>query len=111
MDGRSRTLRGVRYQFRSELWIHTGEAAWHFVTLPLDVAEEIAEITEGVRRGFGSVRVVVTIGATTWSTSIFPDSPSRSFVLPVKKEVRVAEGIDDGSPVDVTLELEAPLGG
>ena len=99
----------MRYEFRGELWIHTGEAAWHFITLPLDVAEDIGELTEGARRGFGSVRVAVTIGGTRWSTSVFPDASSKSFVLPVKKQVRVAENLEDGSPVDVTLELESPL--
>ena len=29
------------YRFRAELWVHTGEAAWHFVTLPVEIADEI----------------------------------------------------------------------
>ena len=54
---------------------------------------------------FGAVRVRVTVGATTWSTSVFPDSKQGSYVLPVKKAVRVAEGLDDGDDVEVTLEV------
>ena len=53
--------------------------------------------------GFGSVRVEATIGATTWQTSIFPDTRRRTYVLPVKKAVRAAEGLADGSSADVTL--------
>lgn len=93
------------YRFRSALWMHTGEAAWHFVTLPTDVADEIDDLTAGTRRGFGSVRVIATIGSTTWNTSIFPDSTSESFVLPVKKQVRTREDVSDGETVEVALRL------
>jgi hypothetical protein len=93
------------YRFRARLWVHTGQAAWHFVTLPHDIADDIAELTAPTRRGFGSVRVRVTIGSTTWETSVFPDTKAASFVLPVKKPVRAAEGIVVDDTIDVTLEL------
>ena len=93
------------FEFTADLWRYTGEAAWYFVTLPHDVADDIHEITGDARRGFGSVRVEVTVGSTTWRTSVFPDTKSESFVLPVKKAVRSAEGLDDGSSVSVLLTL------
>jgi hypothetical protein len=100
----------VSYRFRAPLWLHAGQAAWHFITLPVDVADEIDERAEPARRGFGSVRVDVRIGSTRWSTSIFPDTKAKSFVLPVKKQVRVSEGLEEGDDVDVTLEV-VDLGG
>jgi hypothetical protein len=93
------------FEFTADLWRYAGEAAWYFVTLPHDVADDIDEITTDTRRGFGSVRVEVTVGATTWSTSIFPDAKSESFVLPVKKAVRIAEGLDEGTQMAVRLTL------
>ena len=93
------------FEFTADLWRHTGDAAWHFVTLPHDVADDIDEITADTRRGFGSVRVEATVGATTWRTSVFPDTTSESFLLPVKKAVRIAEDLDDGSAVVVRLVL------
>jgi hypothetical protein len=95
----------VRYQFDADVWVHDGEAAWHFLTLPTDVTDEIDDLTAGRQKGFGSVPVAATIGATTWSTSIFPDTKRGSFVLPVKKPVRLAEGISDGDTVGVALEI------
>lgn len=95
----------MRYRFRVPIWLHHGDAAWHFVTLPTDVADEIDEVMGPSRRGFGSVRVRVRIGSTTWATSVFPDSRAESYVLPVKKPVRVAEGIEAGDRVDVHLDL------
>jgi hypothetical protein len=83
----------------------TGDAAWHFVTVPAEVSDEIEAVTADERRGFGSVRVAVTVGATTWSTSLFPDSKLEAYVLPVKKAVRRLEGLEDGDVLDVTLEL------
>jgi hypothetical protein len=93
------------FEFSAELWRYTGKAAWYFVTLPHDVADDIDEITGDTRRGFGSVRVEVTVGSSTWNTSIFPDTKSESFVLPVKKAVRVAEDLDEGARFEVRLRL------
>ena len=93
------------FEFSAELWRYTGKAAWYFVTLPHDVADDIDEITADTRRGFGSVRVEVTVGSSTWNTSVFPDTKSESFVLPMKQAVRVAESLDVGAPVHVLLTL------
>lgn len=51
------------------------------------------------------MRVRVTVGATTWSTSVFPDTKQGSYVLPVKKAVRSTEGIEEGDDVKVALEV------
>lgn len=93
------------FEFTADLWRWHGEAAWCFVTLPHDVADELDELAGGGRAGFGSVRVEVTVGATTWSTSLFPDRARASYLLPVKRAVRDAERLHDGSAVRVALEL------
>ena len=93
------------YEFTSELWLHQGEGAWYFVTLPHDVSDDIEARTADTRRGFGSVRVAVTVGDTTWATSVFPDTKREAYLLPVKKAVRKAEGLDDDDDVTVRLEL------
>ena len=94
--------------FTAELWRWTAReesadaGAWSFVTLPLDLAEEVRE-RAGEPRGFGSVRVRVRVGTTTWDTSVFPDAASGSYVLPVKKSVRSAAGVTEGDLLTVTL--------
>jgi SOS-response transcriptional repressor LexA len=47
----------------------------------------------------------VSIGATEWRTSVFPDSKLGTFLLPVKREVRVTEGLEEGDMVLVRLDL------
>lgn len=94
-----------RHRFTAELWEHDGAGSWHFLSLPEDDTDEIDAVHGGRARGFGSQRVEVTIGATTWRTSIFPDTKRGTFVLPVKKPVRVAERLAAGDPVEVSLKV------
>lgn len=92
------------FEFEAALHLWKSDANWVFATVPLDVSDEIGVIVPE-RRGFGSVRVEVAIGATTWRTSVFPHSASGCFVLPVKKAVRSAERIDVGDPVEIALAV------
>ena len=93
------------YTFVAVLWRWKGEAAWHFVTLPHDVTDDIDETHEGSRAGFGSRRVEVAVGDTTWRTSVFPDKNAASYVLPMKQAVRKAEHLVEGGPVEIRLQL------
>ncbi len=58
----------------------------------------------GRRRGFGSVKVNVALGASRWSTSVFPQKQGGWF-LPVRKAVCRAEGVEADDDVEVGLEL------
>ncbi|HEU5483727.1 MAG TPA: DUF1905 domain-containing protein [Microlunatus sp.] len=94
-------------EFTGELWIWDARRndSWIFVSVPLAESEEIREL--GAARppaGFGSVRVSVTIGGSTWQTSVFPGADGR-YALPVKKSVRRAEGIAEGDVVPVALHV------
>ena len=91
--------------FEGELWRWPGDAAWHFVSLPVEASEEIRELTAPRRTGFGSVRVRATIGPTTWLTSVFPDKKSGAYLLPVKAAVRRAADLEPGDDTAVTVEL------
>jgi hypothetical protein len=93
------------FSFRAELWEHDGPGSWHFVSLPADLADQIEEAVGRHAGGFGSVRVEVTVGSTTWRTSIFPDGKRQTYVLPVKKPVRTAEGLSAGSAAQIQLRV------
>jgi hypothetical protein len=99
-------LGAVVIDFDAELWIWDARRAdsWTFVSVPAEASEDIRERADGPRRGFGSLRVRVTVGASTWTTSIFPDS-GRGYVLPIKRAVRKAEALDPGDTASVTIEL------
>ncbi|RSM44622.1 DUF1905 domain-containing protein [Amycolatopsis balhimycina DSM 5908] len=93
--------------FEARLWEWDARRtdSWVFVSLPADASDDIRELAAEPRRGFGSVRVRVTIGATRWQTSIFPDGSREAYVLPLKRAVRAAEGLDVGDTCTVTVEL------
>ena len=94
------------YSFRAELWLYPGEAGWHFLTVPADVSDDLREEAAVFRKGFGSIKVTAEISGHTWQTSVFPDSRSGSYLLPVKKAVRTAARISAGEDVAVRLEIQ-----
>ena len=91
------------WTFDAELWSSEQFAAWAFVTLPAEVGDDV-RLLSGPPKGFGSVRVEITLGASTWRTSVFPDK-ARGYVLPVKSAVRRREGLELGDRVRVALVL------
>lgn len=98
-------MNNPKFSFTATVWQYPGHAAWHFVTLPQDYADEIKIIAAPFTRGFGSVRVEAKIGKTTWKTSIFPDAISGSYFLPIKKAVRDTCGLSAGDKASMTLTL------
>jgi hypothetical protein len=94
----------TRLRFTAELWRWEAQSGWFFVTVGDDASARIHEMPRPPR-GFGSVRVRATVGGTTWTTSVFPDSTRGAYVLPVKKAVRRAERLDEGDPAEFALEV------
>lgn len=92
------------YSFNGELWLYDGDAAWYFITLPTGISKEIKMVAPA-RRGFGSLRVAAKIGSASWKTSIFPDSKSGSYLLPVKKEIRAKNNLAAGDSAKVVISL------
>ena len=105
--GRACDAPAVIVVFDAELWIWDARRGdtWTFVSLPAEASEEIRELAGGQRRGFGSMRVRVAVGGSTWTTSIFPDGTLNCYVLPIKRAIRKAESLDPGDLATVTVEL------
>ena len=77
----------------------------HFMSVPAELAGEIRMHAMEMPRGFGSVKVEVTVQDFTWRTSIFPSKDTGGYFLPVKIEVLRKTGIDAGDEVTVKLKL------
>lgn len=45
------------------------------------------------------------MGLTTWSTSLFPDTKRGTFLLPMKRSVRLKEQLTEGDVVHVHLTI------
>jgi hypothetical protein len=93
------------FTFTAKLWLYSGKGAWHFVTVPQDAATQIRFFSPQAK-GFMPLPVKATIGATTWKTSVFPDSKSGSYLLAIKAEVRKLEALRVDDVVEVSIAIE-----
>lgn len=105
-----------RFEMKAKVWLYPGMApasakatarqgAWHFVTVPKKTSAEIKKLFGGMSRGWGSLRVCVAIGTTSWKTSIFWDNKAGAYVLPLKADVRKKEHIVAGRIVKVSVDI------
>lgn len=98
----------MQFSFSAPIWRWQGNApaTWHFVTVPPEIAHGVRLMSGAPATAFGSIRVGARIGSKAWKTSLFPDSKSGSYLLPVKAEVRRAVGIAEGDMIEVELSLD-----
>lgn len=90
-------------EFSNTVFLWTARTQeWFFVAVPEELSADIREIPRPTR-GFGSVRVQATVGATSWRTSIFPSG--EEYVLPLKRAVREAENLRVDAVAVVQLEV------
>lgn len=93
------------YEAVSRVIVYDGPAAWRFLALPPVITKEIKEKHGKRAAGWGSLRVLATLGETKWKTSIFPDKQSGTYLLPLKASVRKAEGIVDGAQTRFSIRI------
>ena len=102
-DKRDEKLRS--FSVKAPVRKYPGMDAWHFAFIPVRTSALIKKTFGHKARGWGSLRVKATVGATPWNTSIFPDKKSGGYLLPLKASVRKAENIRVGKPVALALEI------
>lgn len=90
-------------RFRGELWYWRGPSPFHFVTVPPDESAVIAEVAPRVTYGWGMIPARVQVGATEVTTSLWPKDGG--YIVPVKKALQDAEGLELGDLVEVRLRL------
>jgi hypothetical protein len=111
-------LGGRQWQFTGPLWIWKGKNAdssagggkpspmsWHFLTITGAVADAIRAAAPGRSAAWGSVYVKVSLGGTSWETSVFPSKEAGGYLLPIKAAVRKKEAVGEGDVVTVALAV------
>lgn len=93
------------YKIKAKVWLYPGMAGWQFLTVPKKESKDINKTYGEIKKGWGSLPVLVTVGKSKWKTSIFPDKKSGCYVLPLKAEIRKKENIKLGDILLTTLEI------
>lgn len=100
---------GLSYSFNDVIkrWVGS-KSIWHYVSLPQAMSDEIHTLSQyhqTKRRGWGAVKVDVTVQDQQWQTSIFPDFEDGRYALFLKADIRKQLGVAAGSEIAVTLTL------
>lgn len=74
-------------------------AAWFYVVVPKDQTQKFSNSL-----GWGLIPIEVTLGKTTWHTSLLPKG-DKNFFIALKAEVRRKEDIEAGDKVVLTYKL------
>jgi hypothetical protein len=93
----------VRLTFDGELVYWRGPSPFHFVAVPPDGCELLHMVSPVATYGWGVIPVTVTIGDTTFQTSLFPKDGG--YLVPVKDAVRRAERLALGDTVAVDVAI------
>ena len=92
------------FHFHAEIIHWRGPAPFYFAPLPPDIAGEVASLAGQFSYGWGVIPVETSIGAITFTTSLFPRDGT--YLLPLKDAVRKRLEV----PTSGRLVIEMTLG-
>ncbi|MFC5684167.1 DUF1905 domain-containing protein [Flavobacterium sp. MAHUQ-51] len=95
----------IKYEFEAEAWQHAAPGGWYFISLPQHLATEIRTALQSEEEGWGRLKAVAKTGKTEWKTAIWFDTKMKTYLLPLKAEIRKKEGIIVGKKLQITLCL------
>jgi hypothetical protein len=93
----------VRLEFEAEVFQWRGPSPYYFVAVPEPMCDDLRVAAHDVSYGWGVVPVTVQIGATSWTTSLFPKDGG--YLVPLKDRVREAEDIAQDDIVQLMLTV------
>ncbi len=93
----------MHLEFSGEILYWKGPAPWYFITVPEEECADLEATSAFVSYGWGMIPVTAQIGATEWTTSLFPKDGR--YLVPVKASVRKAERLGEGETVVVLLTI------
>lgn len=78
-----------------------GPAPYVFAPVPTELTEEVRRIARELSYGWGVVPVRVRVGASLWTTSLFPRDGG--YLVPLRMKERRAEGVELGDSIELEL--------
>lgn len=93
----------VKYAFNTRIWQYIGYGGWYFVSLPLEIAKEIREHLKSEEEGWGRLKATAKTGNSQWETAIWFDTKHKTYLLPLKAEIRKNEKLEAEKDIDVII--------
>ncbi len=81
-------------------------ATWYLVEIPKKIGQEIYTNFGQFHKGFGSLPVLATIGATAWRTSIFRSKRTNTYMFFLKVAIRKKENIEAGDKITFSIKID-----
>ena len=97
------TIKGIEYQFTASLWQYNASGGWYFVSLPVNMAQEIRTALKVEEEGWGRLKATACIGNSEWKTAIWFDTKLNTYLLPLKAAIRKKEHLIPGMQVNIVL--------
>ncbi len=89
--------------FSGDVYFWKGPAPFYFVRIPQEESDQLRDVMRSVTYGWGMILVKAKVGATEWSTALWPKDGQ--YILPLKAMVRRAEQIEEGDTIEARLEV------
>ncbi len=84
----------IKYEFSAKIWQHSAPGGWYFVTLPVELSNEIRENLKWQEEGWGRLKASAKIRNSEWNAAIWFDTKHHTYLLPIKAEIRRKEKIE-----------------
>ena len=84
----------IKYEFSAKVWRYSPSNGWYFISLPTEIANEIRENLKWQEEGWGRLKATAKIGNSEWETAIWFDTKYKTYLLPLKSEIRKKENIE-----------------
>lgn len=95
----------IRYGFSAKLWQHNASGGWYFVSFPQKMANEIRRNLKWQEEGWGRIKAVAKVGNSQWDTAIWFDTKRKTYLLPIKAEIRKKESVLPGYQIKLFVWL------
>jgi Domain of unknown function (DUF1905) len=93
----------IKYEFSAKVWQYSGPGGWYFVSLPAKIAAEIRENLKWQEEGWGRMKATAAIGKSKWETAIWFDTKHKTYILPLKADVRRKEKIETNKEIKTKI--------
>ena len=95
----------IKYEFSAKIWQHSAPGGWYFVSLPVELSNEIRETVKWQEEGWGRLKARAKMGNSEWNTAVWFDTKHHTYLLPIKAEIRRKEKIELNQMLELSIWL------